>query len=223
MPGPRPLGPPLDPSAEEARRWAQEELAKAIYNQGPSLLERFLAWLGRIWDQLMGIDGAGAVLLPVVVLGVAALIIAAVLILGGPVRRRRVGRASASMQVLDDDDRGAQALRSAADAAADAGDYARAVLDRFRALVRGLDERGILADRRGRTAREAAASAGAAFPEYAGELAPAGELFDAVCYGDVVPDAAAHQWLRDLEQRVSTARPTSHDGTQIAEGWSVLQ
>lgn len=223
MAGPRPLGPPLDPSAEEARQWAQEELAKAIYDQGPSLLERILGWLGRIWEQLMGIEGAGAVLLPVVVLALAGLIIAAALILGGPVRRRRVGPAPASMQVLDDDDRGARALRSAADAAAQAGDYARAVLDRFRALVRGLDERGILADRHGRTAREAAASAGAAFPDHSGDLARAGELFDAVCYGDVFPDAAAHLWLRDLEQQISTTRPASRDGAGVAEGWSVLQ
>ncbi len=223
MVGPQSMGPPLDPSADEARRWAQEELAKAIYNQGPTLLERFVAWLERIWEQLLSIDGAGAVLLPVVVLVLVGLIIAAAMLLGGPVRRRRLQQAPSSMQVLDGDDRGARRLRAAADEAAAAGDYGLAVLERFRALIRGLDERGILADRRGRTAREAAASAGAAFPEHTGDLVRAGELFDAVCYGDAQPGAAEHGWLRALDERIAGSRPTSDGEVRHAEGWSVSQ
>ena len=205
----RPMAPPLDPTADEARAWAEEELAKAVYSSGPGLIERFLRWLADLWDQLFVMDGAGQVLLPFLVLAIIGAIIAAAVALGGPVRRRRLSAQRASMQILDDDARSAESLREAADAAAASGDYTRAVLDRFRALVRSLDERGILADRRGRTALEAARGAGAAFADQARELRRAGELFDSVCYGSQTPTADQDAWLRHLEARIARSRPAS--------------
>lgn len=220
--GPAAAGPPLDPSADEARRWAEEELAKAIYDTGPSLLERILTWLAQLWERLLATDGAGAVLLPVLILMIAALVVAAALLLGGPLRRRRLRSVEPSMQVLDDDERGSEALRAAADRAARAGDYGTAVLERFRAIVRALDERGVLTDRQGRTAREAATQAGTAFPDQAGDLLAAGDLFDQVCYGSTLPAAGAEAWLRHLDERIDQARPVT-DLPTASEGWSVAR
>ena len=220
---PAATGPPLDPSADEARRWAEEELTKAIYDTGPSLLERILTWLAQLWERLLATDGAGAILLPVLILLITALVVAAGILLGGPLRRRRLRQAEHSMQVLDDDERGADTLRATADGAADTGDYGRAVLERFRAIVRSLDERGVLIDRRGRTAREAAAQAGVAFPDHAGDLRAAGELFDQVYYGSTMPTAAADAWMRQLDEKIDRARPVADFPAPSNEGWSVAR
>lgn len=222
--GVRPMGPPLDPTAQEARRWAEEELARSIYQQGPTLLERILRWLLERWEELVSLQGAGAVLLPVVVLVLVAAVVTVAMVLGGPLRRRRVRQRDASSAlVLDDDERSAERLRAAADAAAGAGDYATAVLERFRAIVRGLDERGILTDHRGRTAREAAGRAGAAFAQQARELRSAADLFDGVCYGSTVPGPQQDTWLHDLDRAICSTRPTAAPAPSSGDGWSVVR
>lgn len=223
--GLRPMDPPLDPTAEEARRWAEEELANAVYHQGPSIWERILTWLLERWEDLMNLGGVGgAVLVPVLILGLAAVVVTVAMLLGGPLRRRRVRQApDTSAQVLDDDERSADSLRAAADAAAQTGDHALATLERFRAVVRGLDERGILTDRRGRTAREAARQAGAAFPGHAEQLRSAGGLFDAVRYGSAVPGPDEAAWLRELDTRIARTRPTAAPDPSRAGGWSVVR
>lgn len=219
---PRPMSPPLDPSADEARQWAVDELSKAIYTQGPSLVERILTWLTQLWERLMLGGASGAVLLPILILALVAAIVTAALLLGGPVRRRRLRAGGDSAVVLDDDDRGTQALSRSADAAAEAGDYAVAVLERFRAIVRSLDERAILTDRRGRTAHEASTEAGTRLPDQAADLARAGALFDAVCYGSARPGPAQDSWLREVARQIERARPVAVTGAAPA-GWSVVR
>ncbi|GAB2966889.1 DUF4129 domain-containing protein [Actinotalea caeni] len=206
--GPAWREPPLTPSADEARAWIEAELAKAIYNRQPSLWDRLREWLGELWARLFGSSAdLGPVLMPVVVLLVVALAVGVALLLGGPVRRRRL-RGRDSVEVLDDDVRTAAAIRAAADAAAARGDFRTAVLDRFRAIVRSLDERAVLEDRRGRTAHEAALAAGARLQPCAAELLRASELFDAVCYGDVTASAEDDAWLREVDAAVARTRPS---------------
>lgn len=206
--GPAWREPPLTPSADEARAWIEAELAKAIYNRQPSLWDRLREWLGELWARLFGSSAdLGPVLMPVVVLLVVALAVGVALLLGGPVRRRRL-RGRDSVEVLDDDVRTAAAIRAAADAAAARGDFRAAVLDRFRAIVRSLDERAVLEDRRGRTAHEAALAAGAWLQPCAAELLRASELFDAVCYGDVTASAEDDAWLREVDAAVARTRPS---------------
>lgn len=206
--GPAWREPPLTPSADEARAWIEAELAKAIYNRQPSLWDRLREWLGELWARLFGSSAdLGPVLMPVVVLLVVALAVGVALLLGGPVRRRRL-RGRDSVEVLDDDVRTAAAIRAAADAAAARGDFRAAVLDRFRAIVRSLDERAVLEDRRGRTAHEAALAAGARLQPCAAELLRASELFDAVCYGDVTASAEDDAWLREVDAAVASTRPS---------------
>lgn len=201
--------PPLTPDADEARSWALTELEKAIYNTSPSLWERFLRWLGDLWERIVDTnDQLGPVLMPVLILLALAVLVGIAWLLGGPVRRRRLRRGQGSVEVLDDDDRTSAAIRRAADAAAAAGDYATAVLERYRAIVRSLDERAVLEDRQGRTAREAALAAGARLAPCAAGLRRASDLFDAVCYGHASPSQADDAWLRELDQQVAKTRPS---------------
>lgn len=200
--------PPLTPTDDEARAWAQSELAKAIYRQEPTLWDRITRWLWDLWQRILDqASGAGPVVLPLLILLAAALVIGLAVLLGGPIRRRRL-RAAGSVAVLDDDSRSSEQLRAAADAAAAAGEFALAVLERFRALVRSLDERAVLEDRQGRTAREAASAAGARLPDQAADLLSAARLFDDVAYGSARPGPEQDGWLRDLDAAVRRARPT---------------
>lgn len=212
-----PREPPLTPDADEARAWAERELEKAIYNDAPSLWERFIRWLGDLWEQIFDSNSTlGPVLMPLAVLLVVAVVIGLALLIGGPIRRRRLRAEQGSIEVLDDDERTSSMLRTAADAAAAAGDYATAVLERYRAIVRSLDERAVLEDRRGRTAHEAAVAAGARLAPCAADLHRAAEMFDGVCYGDLSPTADDDTWLREVDRQVGRTRP-SRTGV-LAEG-----
>ena len=216
------MEPALDPSADEARQWALEELSKAVYSQGPSLVQRLLNWLSELWERLMMAGPAGAVLLPVLILAVVAAIIGIGIALGGPVRRRRLQRRGGSVEVFNDTTREAEVLRRSADAAAAEGDYALAVLERFRALVRTLAERALLTDRQGRTAHEAAEEAGTRFPDQAAGLRRAGELFDAVCYGSAQPGSGEDTWLRELDHHLQQASPVPAV-VVASQGWSTVR
>ena len=217
-PGLVPREPPLTPDADEARAWAERELAKSIYNNEPSLWDRFLDWLADLWERLISSNETlGPMLAPLAILVAVALIIGLALLIGGPIRRRRLRGRDGSIEVLDGDERTSAALRAAADAAAAAGDYATAVLERYRAIVRSLDERAVLEDRRGRTAHEAAVAAGARLAPCAADLRRAAEMFDGVCYGDLVPAAADDAWLRDVERQVARTRPSRTGALAEAE------
>lgn len=62
---------PVQPGADEARRWLVEELAKPEYRTDPSLLQRFLDWLADLFDGATGIDLGGPATAALVVAGVA--------------------------------------------------------------------------------------------------------------------------------------------------------
>lgn len=221
----RPMGPPLEPSADEARRWALEELANNIYNpsEEPGVMSRLWQWFLSVLDALSADGMTAPILLPLLVLAGVGLAVGAAFLLGGPVRRRRLRRKGTSVEVLDDDERGSEVLFAAADAAAASGDFAAAIIERFRGLIRSLDERAILVDRRGRTAYEAASEASAAFVEQAQDLMGASALFDAVCYGDSRPGASDDAWLRDLVKQIERGRPVEPEDRRRSAGWSVAR
>jgi Domain of unknown function (DUF4129) len=202
---------PVVPDAQTARGWAVEELADPIYHEGPSLLDRFLEWLRSLFEGAPEAVDLDPVLTAVAVVLVLGLVVTAAFWFAGPVRMSR--RAAGSIVVLGDDTRSAAELRAAADTAAGRGDWSAAVLDRFRALVRSLEERALLDERPGRTAHEAGEAAGARLPSRTDDLRRAARLFDDVCYGHVAVDASADAWLRALDADVAATRPT---GTQPA-------
>ncbi|GEK21611.1 DUF4129 domain-containing protein [Cellulomonas xylanilytica] len=206
-------GVPVDPDAATARRWATEELLDPVYHQQRSLLAQLVDWVAEL---LAGLRTPAA-FDPIAVLVVVAVIVAVVVVaflVAGPVRLSRRGGADRSV-LADDDARTSAEIRAAADAAADAGDWATAVLERFRAIVRGLEERTVLDERAARTAHEAALAAAARLPALASELVAAGRTFDDVAYGDAPATAQDDAQLRGLDARVQAARTTT--GSQVAD------
>ncbi|QGQ18906.1 DUF4129 domain-containing protein [Cellulomonas sp. JZ18] len=210
-----PLGVPVTPDAPTARRWVLEELADPAYSRGESLLDRFVSW---VLEQLAGMQGVGlpprAALLVVVAVAVAVVLLA--LWVAGPVRGRLARRRVAREVLAGDDRRSAAALRAAADAAARAGDHSTAVAERFRAVVRGLEERGLLDERPGRTAHEAAQIAGRTLPDVADALARGGDRFDDVVYGERRASAEDDAAMRALDDAVRAARPARTDAVAAA-------
>ncbi|MBO1750912.1 DUF4129 domain-containing protein [Actinotalea sp. BY-33] len=198
---------PVEPDAETARRWAVTELSDPVYHERPSLLELALEWLveqlAGIETAATGLDARAAALIIVAVVVVGALV---ALVVAGPVRRARAaGRGSATVFV--DDTRSAAELRASADAHAAQGMWAEAVLDRFRALLRSLEDRALLDERPGRTAHEASAEAADRLPTCAGDLRRAGRLFDDVCYGHAEARSEEDAWLREVDEAVAATRP----------------
>ncbi|MFD7308964.1 DUF4129 domain-containing protein [Promicromonospora sp. NPDC059942] len=209
---------PVVPDRDTAREWLTSELQRPEYAERESLLSRVIRW---VMDWLSGIDwpdtamsgpqlGIGLAIVAVVVLAIAWLI-------AGPVRlgRDRAGKA----EVLDADDaRTAAQMRAAADAAAASGDWRTAAAERFRAVVRSLEERVVIEPRPGRTAQEAAGDAGERLPGQAAGLRSGADLFDGVEYGDRVATAADDAALRELDAQVTAARPTAVPATGPGTG-----
>ncbi|NKY85501.1 DUF4129 domain-containing protein [Nocardia veterana] len=73
--------------------------------------------------------------------------------------------------------------RAAAESAAGHRDFDTALRERFRAVIRGLEQGGVLEVRRGRTARETALAAADALPGTADEFDGAARSFDEIVYG----------------------------------------
>lgn len=201
-----PMDVPVGLGRAGARDAVREELAKQVYRAArPGLLERLIDWaggkLGRLLELAAG-SGVGG--------GIGSLVIVALVVLAAVGLRRRLGpmgRASRSEQLLFlGRERTAAEHRAAADRHAASGEWAEAVRERLRAVIRSLEERVILDPRPGRTADEAAAEAGAALPGCAADLWEAARLFDEIWYGGRIAVAAADARLRELDQRVSTAR-----------------
>ncbi|WP_233575170.1 DUF4129 domain-containing protein [Cellulomonas sp. PhB150] len=196
---------PVTPDGPTGRRWALEELSHPEYHENKSLLSRFIEWVLDRFDGLGGV-GLSGVQSALVVVGITVVVVAVAFLVAGPVRRSRRVRTSGAV-LAQDDARTADQMRAAADAAARAGDFSLAVVERFRALVRGLEERLVLDERAGRTAHEASLDAGRRLPALAAELASAGALFDDVAYGGRTAGADDDERLRGLEERARHERP----------------
>lgn len=174
---------PIVIDRDDAQRAAEAELARPEYLAAqPNLLQRAFDWLGHqlatLFDNALRVAPGGAL---------GLLVLLAVVVLVVVVIRLRVGKFAranrAPRQVFEDHSRTARDYRDAAERAAAAGDFPVAVRERFRAIVRELEERGVLDERLGRTADEAAREAGLRLPGSREGLLAAAELFDAVHYG----------------------------------------
>ena len=195
---------PATPDADEARRAAGRELSRPIYHDHHDLWDRLWSWIRGLFDTDGIVPGAPPwVSTLIVVLVVAAGIALLILLLTRPSSARRV--ATPSLTVLTDD-RDAATLTRAADAAAEQADFATAVVERFRAIIRSLDERGIIDEYPGMTALEAAALTHQALGEHrvVAPLHEAARLFDAVLYGRVVSTGSQDQQMRELAAQMST-------------------
>ena len=200
---------PVELGREEARELARRELADPAYDAEPPLLQQVVAWIIERIQELID-RTAGA--------------------LSGSVGRadpRRGARArrhpghpahgptraarDALRSAFPTERRTAAEYRAAADAAAARQDWSSAVIERYRAVVLGFEERGLLDPRPGRTADEAAAEGGAVLPELASGLRAGSILFDAVRYGGRTATAADDALMRRLDKDAIRARPGSAD------------
>ena len=197
---------PVEPSREEARAQALEELAKREYADArPGLLERVVTWT---LDRLDGLGGAGRPV-SLLLLGILAAVIIA-LVAWGLYRAGGLGRTARSSTgaVLGDRTTTAAEHRALAEAAAADGRWDDAVRHRFRAIARTLEDEAVLTPQPGRTADEVARDAGARLPGLAGPLLAGARTFDDVAYGGRQVDAAADERMRDLDALVREARFT---------------
>ena len=198
--------PPVLPDAEEARRWAAEELAKPEYRQAaPGWLESF--WEGILeWLRSLDASSADAGPLPSSLIGIAiAVVIAAGVMLARPrlnakVRQARKVFGTDSLLTAAD-------YRQRAETAAAAAQWGDAVVDRFRALVRSAEDRTILNPQPGRTADEVARELALPFGAYAHRLNHAARTFDAVRYGTHPALQADYLGIAGLDAELQSARP----------------
>ncbi len=207
--GLRPLDIPVTLGRGEAQRRAAAELAKAKYGGVPDWVTDFLAMLRRFlvrltdWLLLSRAGGGGANPLVVVV---AVLLVAAVAIIiwrvGLPRLRHRTG---AEADIAVDPTRSPASYRAQADAAAEAGDFRAAIGDRFRAVVRELEERTILDPRPARTANEVATTAAVVLSGHRDSLSRAAALFSDSWYGDGEANRDAYAMICTLDSELTAA------------------
>jgi Domain of unknown function (DUF4129) len=203
---------PVELGRDEARELAIRELANPAYDADPPLPQRVVEWIIQRIQELIGRaagaldEGFGIAILAAVL----ALVIAAVVLRMGPLARRRRVR---SEPLFPTGRRTAAEYRAAADAAAAEENWSAAVIERYRAIVVGFEERGLLEPRPGRTADEAAAEAGVIFPGLVAELTDASRLFDAVRYGGHAATHVDDARMRRLDDEARAARPASNAPT----------
>ncbi|MEV4057830.1 DUF4129 domain-containing protein [Amycolatopsis sp. NPDC049688] len=204
---------PVDIDRDSARRAAAEELSDPKYQAAkPSFLQQAAQWLGEQLEKLLNSVSSGV---PGGIFGlVLILVLLIVLVVVIRLRTGKVARAARAGRVVFGSTRKSAAdyRRSAAEAAA-AGRFDDAVRDRFRAVVRALEERALLDTRSGRTADEVAAEAGVLLPNVADHLRQGARLFDDVHYGGREGTEAAYQALTELDERCRRERPVAMAGS----------
>jgi Domain of unknown function (DUF4129) len=196
---------PIDIGRDEAAAAARTELAKSVYQQGqPSIVVRFAEWLVDRLETIFGAlglsPGIGFFLLVLLIASIVAVVVWRI----GPLRATTAAR---SQPVFHERSRSADDYRALAEAAAARGNWDDAVRERFRAIVRSLEERDILDERAGRTADEAAVEAARALPDAVRDLIGAARTFDDVTYGDAHVDAVIYATLAALDGRLAHSRP----------------
>lgn len=195
-----------DVSREGARRAAREELLDRRYRDAePPLLVRLVGRAIRKLLELVdraagGVPGGwlGMLILALMIAALVAVVVA---------RLRPVGGRTASADVFTGAaPRSAAEHRLLADDAAATGQWAEAVRERLRAIVRELEARGVLEPRPSRTAGEVARDGSAAVPLIAEPLRRATATFDEIWYGGRAADASSYAVLVEADRAVSAAR-----------------
>jgi hypothetical protein len=210
-----PPGPPLDPTAQQARAQLSAELSKPEYQAArPSgltvLLQQAGQAIGNWFDSLFGgLNGVpispNLIVVIIVVLIVVALAVL-FLIFGLPRINRRSARAGALFG--EEDERDSAALRRDAERSAAAGDYTSAIVEEFRSIARAMAERTLVTTFPGTTASGFASQAATTFPAFRDQLRDCAAAFDDVRYLGVTGTEAQWQAMKALELDLREARPS---------------
>ncbi|ACZ84404.1 DUF4129 domain-containing protein [Streptosporangium roseum] len=197
---------PIDIDRDQARREALQELLKPEYAK-ESLIDRAMRAVSQFLGDLLDQESVGVVGSVAARVVLAVIVIAAITAVVTIARRATRGGAVRQDGIFGDRRRTAAEHRDAAERLAAESRWAEAVRERLRAVARDLEDRAIVDSTPGRTAGELAAEAGRVLPAFAGELTTAARVFDDVTYGEVPGTAEAYEVLRDLDERLRTARP----------------
>jgi len=200
--------PPLTPDGDQARRWAQLELRDPAYAAAqPTPLDRVARAVQEFFTGLFRGSPDAALGLWLAV-AVAVVLVALIVIAVVFSRRGRLSRRSApaAAELFGDvETRSASALRRAAASALARADWSEAVVLRFRALARGLLERGAVEPVPGATVHAFARAAGHVLPDLADALDAAAGAFDDVRYLRRPGTAALYAQVADADDRAQAA------------------
>jgi hypothetical protein len=194
---------PIDLDRQAAQREAIAELANPDYRAAqPSWLERAVGWLvDRVteWATRASEAAPGGLwgLLGLVIVVVVAVVVIRWRI--GPVAR------SAALEFHVDPTIPAATYRQRADQLAASGQWAPAIAERMRAIVRAAEERGLADARPGRTADELAALIAEQAPTAGADMVRAADVFDRVRYGGRPGDPRGYQQLVAADEALSHA------------------
>ncbi|WP_116112687.1 DUF4129 domain-containing protein [Austwickia chelonae] len=202
----------VDPSPEEARRWAEEELAKSAYQE--PWIARFLAYLAHQLEALLlklfSFKGGSSPVPSAVTILAVLVVVLALTVLFVKVWKRKYPDAeeagSPEPAVLPFAPLTAAEYRARAQAALP-DDPRTAAVEAYRAIAAGLQERYVVNVNQGRTAREFAVQAAVAYPVCGVECGDAATTFEEACYGGLVPELSAVERILSLESRMRAEKP----------------
>lgn len=197
------------PDGDEARRWAEDELANPRYADAkPTWFDLVARDIGRFLADLFSSDNGaniGPSALIIVTVVIVAALIAALVIWGRPRSSRAVRRARGDL-LGEFDDRTAAQLRSDSERSARARDWNTATILRYRVIARSLLERDLIDPAPGATAQSIARDAGAVFADEAPALRRAAVAFDDVRYLGRPATEEIYQDLAATDERLRTRR-----------------
>jgi hypothetical protein len=209
---------PVTPDGDEAREWAERELSDRVYQAAePTPLDRIARAIGDFLASLFSTELSGdwgpwVALVAAVI--VVLVIVTVFLVWGVP---RATGRSRGGAELFGErEERSAVELRRDAQAAAARGEWDAAIVLRFRALARGLLERGVVDTPPGATVHAFARAAGRAFPSYADRLESAAVAFDDVRYLRRPGSAELYRRIADVDETITAARPALSEPTAVA-------
>ncbi|HWM16534.1 MAG TPA: DUF4129 domain-containing protein [Microbacterium sp.] len=205
--------PPLTPDGDEAREWAERELADSAYAIAePTPFDRVARAVGDFFTSLFSVQldgGWGPWVAIIAAVVIVVVIVAAFLVWGVP---RATGRSRATHALFGaDEQRSAAELRRDAASLAAEGEWSAAIVLRFRALARGLVERGAVDTPPGATVHAFARAAARAFPASGAELESAAAAFDDVRYLRRPGTEELYRRIASVDDIVTAARPVLPD------------
>ncbi|MDK7748830.1 DUF4129 domain-containing protein [Brevibacterium sp. UMB10442] len=200
----------LTPGRDEARRWAEKELAKPEYRDSDiSFFER----IGRAFQRLVNstIDKALDLNNPWLII-VFALVIVGIIVFFVWRANRGTGDAF-SPQLFDKADvagveKPSEYRKRAADAAS-TGDWDTAVQEMVRASVAHLARAGAVELRASSTAHELTQSAATTYPHLGQDLSEASNLFDAVSFSTYQATQEDYAFTQAVDAKVTQVTKTT--------------
>lgn len=211
QPPPSPVAdgiPPLEHDPSDVRRTAQQVLRQPDYQPperglGERIVDELAPRLSRLLTRLLTAVETGPF-----AWGVVAVTLGAAGLLAWLFGRNLLPDRAPPVAVDAPVGRRSEDWHSDADAHEASGRWREAVRCRYRALLAGLDEQGIVDEVAGRTVGEYRRAVADRHPSLAAEFAAASDLFEGVWYGDAVADAEAVATLRALAGR-AVGRPAA--------------